>query len=158
MTNKPHIPMSPEDLPQQRIHEVAVLPERPDRFECIVGYRSYPKGSLPKQPGRSSTYLCQVEWAWSPMHNRLDAYLLHRGRTHWSLWNQYWDDNEGGWGRIAAGCVSKRNVTERQGAVHLLMEFWKEQLVDGDLDQFHWINEGAYLSVGDLMPIAREVW
>jgi micrococcal nuclease len=38
------------------------------------------------------------------------------------------------------------------------MEFWKEQLEDGDLDQFHWINESAYLSVADLMSIAREVW
>lgn len=76
----------------------------------------------------------------------------------WSLWNQYLDDSEGGWGRIAAGCVRKSNVTARQGAVHLLMEFWKEQLEDGDLDQFHWINERAYLSVADLMSIAREVW
>ena len=135
MTNNPKIPMSPEALPQQRIHEVAELPERPEPCECIVGYRTYPKGSLPKQPGRNSIYLCQVEWVWTPMHNRFDAYLLHRGRTHWSLWNQYLDDSEGGWGRIAAGCVRKSNVTARQGAVHLLMEFWKEQLEDGDLEE-----------------------
>jgi len=30
MTREPKIPMSPSELPQQRIHEVVGLPERPE--------------------------------------------------------------------------------------------------------------------------------
>ena len=37
MTNAPHIPMSPTELPQQRIHEVLEFAERPEPFDCIVG-------------------------------------------------------------------------------------------------------------------------
>ena len=88
--------MSPTEIPQQRIHEVVILPERPEPFDCKVGYWDYPSGWAPKNHPRSPIYLCQVEWAWSPMHNRIDAYHLHRGKTHWSLWSRYWDDN---WGR-----------------------------------------------------------
>ena len=47
MTNEPPIPMSPDELPQQRIHEVTTLPSKPEPFDCTVGYGQFPKGSLP---------------------------------------------------------------------------------------------------------------
>ena len=103
-------------------------------------------------------YLCQVEWAWSPAHNRLDAYYLHRGLTHWVLWSKYWDDNWMKWEQVAVGCVPHRGVTQKQAAVYLLLEFWAFDAKESDVDHYHWINEGAYLSVADLMSIAREVW
>ena len=93
MTRQPKIPMSPDGLPQQHIHEVVSLPERPANFDCEVGYGVFPKGALPKNGPINSTYLCQVEWAWSPMHNCIDAYYLHQDRNHWSLWSKYWDNN-----------------------------------------------------------------
>ncbi len=37
MIRDPKIPMSPTELPQQRIHEVVELPERPAEFDCEVG-------------------------------------------------------------------------------------------------------------------------
>ena len=39
MSREPNIPMSPEQLPQQRIHEVVTLPERPAEFDlkALVG-------------------------------------------------------------------------------------------------------------------------
>ena len=123
-----------------------------------MGYWDYPPGSAPKNQPRNPTYLCQVEWAWSPVHNRLDAYYLHRGRSHWSLWSRYWDDNWGKWEWAAAACVHRRGVTEKQAAVYLLLELWKHEVREFDLDQFHWINEGVYITVAELMAIAREVW
>jgi hypothetical protein len=66
MIREPKIPMSPEDLPQQRIHEVVTLPKRPEEFDCQVGYELFPYGKLPKNALTNSTYLCQVEWAWFP--------------------------------------------------------------------------------------------
>ncbi len=113
MASDPIIPMSPDELPQQRIHEVVSLPERPKPFDCHVGYGGVPEDIIPKQAARTSIYLCQVEWAWSPMHNRLDAYYLHRGRSHWLLWTRYWDDNWGKWEWIVAACVPKKDVTGR---------------------------------------------
>ena len=48
MIREPKIPMSPEDLPQQRIHEVVALPQRPAEFNCCIGYELFPYGELPK--------------------------------------------------------------------------------------------------------------
>jgi hypothetical protein len=39
-----------------------------------------------------------------------------------------------------------------------LLEYWKSEEVDSDLDEFHWINCAEGLSVSELMAIAREVW
>jgi len=158
MTNNPLIPMSPNQLPQQRIHEVVVLPSRPEPFDCVVGYGQFPKGSLPHDIPSDPDYLCQVEWAWSPANNRIDAYYLHLGRTHWSLWSRYWDDNYGEWLDMAVGCVRRRDITRRQAATYLLLEFWKDEANENNLDEFHWINESVYLTVADVAAIAREVW
>jgi hypothetical protein len=158
MTRQPKIPMSPGELPQQRIHEVITLPPKPEPFDCSVGYVQFPKGSLPSRTPRNMTYLAHVEWAWSPMHSRLDAYYLHKGRTHWSLWSRYWDDDLGQWSDMDVGCVQRRGVSEYQAAIYLLIEFWREDAMDNGVDEFHWINETDYLTVSDLAAIAREVW
>ena len=158
MTREPHIPMSPQELPQQRIHEVVGLPVRPAEFNCDVGYGASPKGGLPKTGLANSIYLCQVEWAWSPAHNRLDAYYLHRGRSEWSLWSKYWDDNWMQWEHVGNGTVHRRGVDQKQAAVYLLLEYWAFDAREGDVDQFHWVNEAAYLSIAELAAIAREVW
>jgi hypothetical protein len=158
MTKQPTIPMSPEALPQQRIHEVVSLPERPEPFDCHVGYSAVPSEAIPKSGPRSPIYLAQVEWAFSPMHIRLDTYYLHSGRRHWLLWSRSWDDNWGKWDWTAVACVGKKGVSEHQAAVHLLIEFWKEEAEESDVDQFHWINEAEYLSVAELAAVARVVW
>ena len=106
----------------------------------------------------SATFLCQVEWAWSPMHNRIDAYYLHRGRREWSLWSKYWDDNWGEWAHTCIGVVQRRGVYQEQAAAMLLLEFWKYDAQNSDVDCYHWINETGYLSVAELSAIAREVW
>ena len=155
MTREPKIPMSPTEIPQQRIHEVVGLPERPEPFDCYVDYNA---GSLPKNTNTNSTYLCQVEWAWSPMHNRLDAYYIHRGRSDWILWNKYWDDNWGRWEKVAIGTVPRRGADQKQAAVYLLMEYWKFDAKEGSLDKFHWINEEGFIDVAELEAISNEVW
>jgi hypothetical protein len=74
------------------------------------------------------------------------------------LWLRSYDDNYGCWDWQAIGCVPKKDVSQRQAAAFLLMEMWKHEISDGGLDQFHWINENEYLSVAELMAIARAVW
>jgi hypothetical protein len=159
MIRNPKIPMLPTELPQQRIHEVVDLPERPDQFDnCEIDYSALSSCNLPKNGPSKSTYLCQVEWAWSPMHNRLDAYYLHRGLTHWVLWSKYWDDNWMKWEQVAIGCVPHRGVTQKQAAVYLLLEFWAFDAKESDVDHYHWINEDAFLSVSEVAEIARVIW
>ena len=158
MTREPKIPMSPEELPQQRIHEVVALPKRPAEFDFKVGYELFPYGELPKNAPTNSTYLCQVEWAWSPAHSRLDAYYLHRGRTHWSLWTKFWDNNLMGWEQFTVGYVPRRGADQKQAAVYLLLEFWTFDAQENSVDEFHWINEDGFISIAELAAIAREVW
>ena len=92
------------------------------------------------------------------MHNRLDAYYLHKGKTQWSLWLKYWDDNWGVWQDTCIGTVHRRGVDQKQAAVYLLLEFWAFDAIEGDLDQYHWINEAGHLSVAELEAISRLVW
>ena len=159
MTNDPQIPMSPDELPQQRIHEVVELPEQPVPFECAAGYGcKTPKKAFPVEGPKSPKYLCQTEWAWDPMHCRIEGYYLQRERSHWVLWSRYWSDNEGDWGWIIVAWVAKKGVSEREAAVHLLLEFWKGEAEESSLDHFHWINEDAYLSVAELAAIGRAIW
>ena len=160
MTREPKIPMLPTELPQQRIHEVVSLPARPTEFSSFVNYGDMPEGTVSKNPPRNAIYLCQVEWAWSPAHNRLDSYYLNKGRTHWSLWSRYLDDNGYPWKWIwvPVGCVPLAGLDDRTAATHLLIDFWRFDAKEGDVDQFHWINEDSYLSIAELAAIAREVW
>ena len=84
----PTVPLSLEELPQQRIYPVKELPARPNPFDFTllhyIDKHSYSR--IPQKPTKKSVYLCQVEWAWGPHHDRIDAYYLHKGRTHWLMW------------------------------------------------------------------------
>ena len=56
------------------------------------------------------------------------------------------------------GCVSLASSDDRTAAIHLLIDFWRFDAKEGDVDEFHWINEADYLSIAELAAIAREVW
>ena len=62
------------------------------------------------------------------------------------------------WKQVAIGCVPRRGVTQKQAAVYLLLEFWAFDAKEGSVDEFHWINEDGFLSIAEIMAIAREVW
>jgi hypothetical protein len=160
MIRDPKIPMSPGELPQKRIQEVISLPDRPADFSSYVGYGDMPEGTVSKNSPRNATYLCQVEWAWSPSHNRVDSYYLNKGRTHWSLWSRYLNDNDYPWKWVwvPVGCAPLHGLDYQTAAIHLLIDYWRFDAKEGDIDQFHWINEEGFLSMGELTGIAHEVW
>jgi hypothetical protein len=39
-----------------------------------------------------------------------------------------------------------------------LCEVWKDEVVNEELDRFHWIGETALLSAGELSNVADAVW
>ena len=162
MTMTPRIPMRAEELPQQRITLVVDLPACPPGFECHFDLDdSMPEAVRPKGSPRNTVYLGQVEWAWSPVHNRLDAYYLHRRGPFWLLWLRWQDENDWDlkwvWTLYAWGRGGRR-VDPKTAAIHLLLAAWKGDTVMSGLDRFSWINEERLLSVEELTAIAREVW
>ena len=154
------IPMSPELLPQQKFAEVVTLPDLPKGLDPKIEWVE----PLLRQPPRSSprklTYLFSVEWAWSPMHNRIDNYYLNPRRTGWLLWNNWVED--GGypwtwhWDLMAYGnrCRSDAKTI----ASHLVLEVWKFDAKYHQVDHFHWINSTGLLGVEEIQAIARDVW
>jgi hypothetical protein len=155
---KPIIPKSPDQLPQQRIVAVANLQDRPAPFDAAVGWASKPKGlRLPNGPSNPA-YLGQVEWSWSPMNSRIDAYYLSRSRMHWILWIYFFDDYEGVWEWVAVGNVPRKQASQKQAAVHLLVDYWRLEKVESELDHCHQINQADFLSVSEWRTIARLVW
>ena len=68
----PHVlPRGPNELPRQHLYEVVDIPEQPAvRLIELLDYeRSHSFDGIPQKPTQKSVNLCQVEWAWSPMHN-----------------------------------------------------------------------------------------
>ena len=92
------IPMTPEALPKQRLNEVVRLPEKPADLNIFIqwidgiGPKKYPKGTP-----RKLTFVCSVEWAWSPMNNRIANYYINPKPWGWALWDNRLDDHDVPW-------------------------------------------------------------
>jgi hypothetical protein len=140
MTNPPRIPLSPTELPRQRVYEVVALPARPDPFDSHFLRGNGASGiRLPKTPG-SPQQIVHCEWAWSPMHSRIAAWYLHRSRSHWVLWIRHYDDNWEKWDWDAVVAVPLRQASEEEAATHLLIDAWERERSEMSTDKFHWIN------------------
>ncbi len=161
MTQRPSIPMRPEDVPQQRIHLVKSLPSRPPSFQ---GYCDYidpmSKDIRPKGSPRKTTFLCTVEWAWSPAHNRINSYYLNPRGKYWLLWNycQNFNDWDLKWRWVLYGYGPRKDVSTKEAAVYLLLDTWASETKHWDLDKYHWIDGTGFLSIGDITAIASSVW
>lgn len=156
----PRIPMTPEQLPEQRIYVPEGRPRRPENFEAIVSWDAHdlPEAARLKGRPRSATYLFQAEWAWSPMNNRLSAFYLHRGRRFWSVFERYFDDNWMRWEWQQRAVLPLAQATERQAAFWLMVELMKFDRNRSDVEEWHWIGETATLDIPDIKAIAHEVW
>ena len=168
------IPMSPGQLPQQRLYEVVDLPIRPTDFEAHCPLY---EGSIPapqptwmipqldpfarRFPGRA-LYLAQTEWAWSPMSNRVHAYYIasNRARSHWFLWVRDLDDSGLQWKWISyiyAYC-SRKGIPREVAAPWLLEYAWRCEAAEAMLDAPHWINQCDGISIAQIHAICRQVW
>ena len=136
-----HIPMSPTDFPQQKLYEVKPFPKWP--ADCGVtllgGQVENVLPGIPNQPTEDSIPLAQVEWSWSPMHARVDAYELHRGDEHWLLWCGTPDDNAGTainhW--FPTAMLSTEEADETQAAISMLKALWHREVDWLNLDKYH---------------------
>lgn len=159
MAERPRVAMSPPELPRQRLWLVEGLPRRPRGWATTIGRP--PAGLLPTSMPSSARYLGQVEWAWSPMHSRIDAYhlSLDRSRSRWLLWVRHHDDN---WNRWPDAEVEARAPRARlawhDAAMLLLADYWADARDESNVDRFHWIAQTGALEVGAMSEVARAVW
>ena len=160
MTKGSFIPMSPEDRPQQRVYEVVDLPPTPVGLETKLDWVEPFPDDRPKTTPRKVQFLCAVEWAWSPMHNRIDNYYLHQRGKRWLLWNNWVEDGEAPWTwHWNVHAYGRRcRSDERTISIHLIKAFWEFDAKYHDVEHFHWINNTGLLSVEEIEAIAREVW
>jgi hypothetical protein len=107
---------------------------------------------------RSARYLGMVEWAWSPMHNRLDAYYLSTNlhRAHWILWLGGLDGGAQlspiGEAQVYAYCL-KPGVHSEVAMVYLLKESWMFESRKWDIDCYHFITLSQLLGkIGFVEP------
>ena len=155
------IPMTPDALPKQRLNEVVGLPEKPDDLNVLIqwtnsiGSKKYPRGTP-----RKLTFVCSVEWALSPMNNRIANFYINPKPWGWALWDNRLDDHDvpwSWWWDFLAYC-GKTEADERTIAAYMLMASWKDETEHQMLDHYHWINNTGCLSVEEIQAIARKVW
>lgn len=157
MTRKPHIPMLPSELPQQRLYLVKGLPERLANWSMKTGKPA--QDIAPSAMPRSARYFGQVEWAWSPMHMRIDAYYLSMcsRHHHWVLWSKGYADNWGRWMEPCPFAAAQRvGVTTAAAARLLAFDYWQEER-GREVDRLLWVNEGALIDASGLAEIASAV-
>ena len=168
------IPMRPDDLPQQKVYAVTDIPEPPSDFEasCLMQFGledardqyewSIPEEDLPQRFPGAATFIAQVEWAWVPSHDRLDAYYIcsNRRRSHWFLWLRWPDDNAPEFrmnSLLYAYCPCKA-MDRKTAAIQLLLHSWRYEAAASERGRFDWINGAGLLTVSELQAIATVVW
>ena len=159
---KDHIPDYVYNWPPQEIYEAVKFPPRPknfygrtDWFDPLLGKNA------PKTKPNKAYYLGTCGWSWSPMHSRIDAYYLNFRNSYWRLWVRdceaiCWNTPDEEW-FLGAYCL-KRRATVREASLYLIMDLWKLDAREADLDHFHHINDEGLLSVAEFRTLGRLVW
>ncbi|MDA0631210.1 MAG: hypothetical protein O2981_07545 [Proteobacteria bacterium] len=153
--------MAPEQLPQQRLYLVegvadpACFPS-PEHGTCGID-------SVPRRIPRAADFICQAEWSWSPMNSRLENYhiSLDSRRNRWVFWVSWFNDIDIRWRWVPyeeVFTLPRHGITRVQAAQLMLIAYWRSQLELEDVEQFHWLGETDFLSVGQVMAVAKVVW
>lgn len=150
--------MSYDQIPQQRIAEVKTLPPKPKGLSVKLDWVKPFRSDRPKATPRKLTFLCSVEWAWSPMHSRIDNYYLHSRGKRWLLWNHRLDEDNWGWYWDVHAYANKVKADEKIIALHMLRGAWLESIRHEALDHFHFIGNTGFLDVSEIQAVGRDVW
>ena len=137
------------------------LPDKPDDLNVLIEWKDpLPFKNYPKGTPRKLTFVCSVEWAWSPMNNRIANYYINQKPWGWAFWDNWLNDHDvpwsWRWNFLAYSGQAKAD--EKTIAAYMLMASWKDEAEHQDLDHYHWINNTGCLDVEDVQAIAREVW
>lgn len=147
-------------MPQQKLYLASAKTKWTDLepIEVTPG-----RSGVPIDIPKSATFLCQVEWAWSPMNNRVADYYLSQDttRTKWVLWSSLLNDHERPWRWYTIDSVQvlpRRGISKETAAMVLLTTYFEWQERAELLDRYHWINSEGFLDVGDIQLTADIAW
>jgi hypothetical protein len=151
------MPQEEKTVPQQ-INEVRKIePSATTEFDFAGS-----KGFLKRPNGRLTSFVCKVEWSWTPMNERVESYYLQRSRNHWVLWKKSYDDNYGRWEKPVALAPCSRQAfgnADKDAAMALLVAVFAEERrqYHAELDRFD-INDTGLLSLQEIDAVADTVW
>ena len=147
-------------MPQQKLYLASAKTKWTDldTIEVTPG-----RSGVPIDIPKSATFLCQVEWAWSPMNNRVADYYLSQDttRTKWVLWSSLLNDHERPWRWYTIDSVQvlpRRGISKETAAMVLLTTYFEWQERAELLDRYHWINSEGFFDVGDIQLTADIAW
>jgi hypothetical protein len=120
------------------------------------------KVGVPKRmDGQRASFLCTLDWSWSPVNERRESYYLQQCGAYWVLWLKQYDDNWGRWEKptAIARCL-REGIGFKAAAMILLAEALAEDIrrYDSDLDRFHEITDTGELSMDEIQAIGDAVW
>lgn len=169
----PPIALHPSELPQQKLTLVREVPEFPK--DWLFTFDDH-QGDLIKAQG-SSEFLCSLEWAWSPMHDRLQSWVATKSKCGefilltTGFFNEdalYGLCDENGnpvdadaepWIFQEIGfCKVHPHLSFKDHALLCLIESLREEISYSEIDEYHWINSQGLLSCSDIAAVARVVW
>ena len=108
-----------------------------------------------------------IEWAWTPLNNRMDTFHLstNKPRTHWILWISVFDEIavRDGPARPYAYCL-RAGVAPKAAAKALLIAGWdgeSAEWVDMEcepMEPFHYLSEPGLLSRREWLALRAQAW
>ena len=147
------IPALPQALPQQRIKFVVDMPTPSDGFRLSLGSAA----GIAKRRPHNADFLCQLEWAWSPLSGRIENFYLSRGRKFWALWCSSYDDNFDKWdSSVQAHC--DKCISFSDAAMLMMSAYLSHDRDAFQLEKYHWIGRTGLLDVSEIDAVARAVW
>ena len=150
------------DQPSERLYLVNDIPTRPENLITSMCWSDdvWPE-RLPAKPD-PALYLGSLEWAWSPMHARLDSYYLSYTKDHWLIFLHNLEDGGFGgkwtWDWYLYAIANRIQSDEQAIAFWLIHDLLKQDCQCHEVDHFHLISDTGLLSVGDFKNIGQLVW
>ena len=154
--------LDPADKPNECFYAITQTPARPTNLSVSMSWSQdiWPK-DLPDEPS-PALYLGSLEWAWSPMHSRLDSYYLSYTDTKWLVFLHNLEDSgfsqDWAWDWYLYAIAERMPGDERAIAFWLIHDLLMHERTDQDVDRFHFISDTGLLSVGDFKKIGELVW
>jgi hypothetical protein len=131
--------------------------------EATFANGSKPKGiDCPATRPKSARFVAKVDmFSETSMNERTDVYWLstNRARSHWILWQSYFDDNWCVWEHQVYAYMPRRGRDARQAALALLECGWRAEREAGHLtDPPEAIVRDGLLSADEIDRLAQSIW